>query len=69
MCTGFSRTTLWRLRQAGEFPEPVYVNGNARLMRWREEDVLKWRAARETAAPAEVPAGRPGPRSAGARMN
>lgn len=49
---GVSRWTLHRLRDAGEFPEPVYLNGNPRLMRWEEAKVLEWRAAHERAHPA-----------------
>jgi len=48
---GVSRWTLRRLRLGGEFVEPVYLNGNARLMRWDESKVLEWRAAHEKAAP------------------
>ena len=35
--TGFSRTTLWRLRRAGRFPEPVKIGPKAN--RWRREDM------------------------------
>ena len=41
---GLSKTTLWRLRQAGEFPEPVALslgrNG------WYEADIDRWIAGR-----------------------
>jgi excisionase family DNA binding protein len=34
-----SRRTLWRLRSAGELPEPVRLGGT---VRWRLEEVRDW---------------------------
>ena len=36
---GVSTRTLWRLRSAGELPEPVRFGGT---VRWRLEEVRKW---------------------------
>lgn len=41
--TGLSDTTIWRLRQKGEFPEPIQLSPGAKgwtrsmITRWREE--------------------------------
>lgn len=38
--TGLSRTTLWRLSRAGEFPKPVPLSrGRSAFL---ESEVLKW---------------------------
>ena len=37
---GFKRTTLWRLVQDGQFPEPVHLTRKA--IAWREEEVDQW---------------------------
>lgn len=34
--------SVWRLRSAGEIPEPVRIGGT---IRWRREEVLQWIAA------------------------
>lgn len=44
--TGLSRTTLWRLERAGEFPKRVRRVG--RTIAWRESDVSAWIASRGT---------------------
>jgi excisionase family DNA binding protein len=31
--------SVWRLRSAGEIPEPVRIGGT---IRWRREEVLQW---------------------------
>jgi len=36
-----SRTTLWRLRQSGKFPQPTRVGGT-NLQGWRESDFELW---------------------------
>ena len=35
-----SRDYVWRLRQAGDFPEPVDLG--TRLLRWRRVDIERW---------------------------
>ncbi|MFC1482199.1 helix-turn-helix transcriptional regulator [Myxococcota bacterium] len=37
---GISRSTLYRLLTAGEFPRPVRIT--SRLQLWRRTDVEKW---------------------------
>lgn len=36
-----SRTTFWRLRRLGKFPEPTRVGGTS-LKGWRESDFELW---------------------------
>ncbi|WP_371332000.1 helix-turn-helix transcriptional regulator [Bosea sp. BIWAKO-01] len=38
--TGLSRTTIWRERRAGRFPQPVQIT--ATLRGWRASDVIAW---------------------------
>jgi len=40
--TGVSRTTIWRLRKAGDFPRPVEVSPGR--VAWREDDIAAWKA-------------------------
>lgn len=47
--TGLGRTTAWRLRQAGDFPDPVPISPGR--VAWRERDIARWTASRG-AAPA-----------------
>ncbi|MCQ3804564.1 MAG: AlpA family phage regulatory protein [Acidimicrobiia bacterium] len=48
--TGLSRTTLWRLRQAGEFPAPVRLGGDAsRAVGWLRGDIEAWIHSRPAA--------------------
>lgn len=42
--TGLGRTTAWRLRQAGDFPDPVPIS--PRRVAWRERDIARWNASR-----------------------
>src|SRR4051794_8803736 len=42
--TGLSRTTLWRLRRAGDFPEPVQLT--TAVLGWIESEINDWIAAR-----------------------
>lgn len=42
--TGLGRTTAWRLRQAGDFPEPVPISPGR--VAWRERDIARWNASR-----------------------
>ena len=38
--TGLSRTTVWRLERAGQFPQRIRLSGN--IVGWRDEEVLHW---------------------------
>jgi prophage regulatory protein len=46
-----SRPTIFRLRRAGTFPEPVTLG--ARRLAWKESDVEAYIAALPPASPAE----------------
>lgn len=49
---GLSRTTAWRLQNAGAFPRPVAISPGR--VAWRESDVAAWKARlapRTTEAP------------------
>ena len=39
---GLSRTTAWRLQNAGDFPRPVAISPGR--VAWRESDVAAWKA-------------------------
>lgn len=39
-----STTTIWRMRRAKQFPEPVAVSPNRKA--WRESDIDAWLKAR-----------------------
>jgi prophage regulatory protein len=41
--TGISRTTAWRLQNAGAFPRPLVISPGR--IAWRESDVSAWKAA------------------------
>ncbi|MDP3747823.1 MAG: AlpA family phage regulatory protein [Phenylobacterium sp.] len=41
--TGISRTTAWRMQNAGDFPRPVVIS--AGRVGWRESDVTAWKTA------------------------
>jgi prophage regulatory protein len=43
---GLSRTTVWRLRQQGDFPAPRQLSANA--MGWTEEEIDQWIASRHS---------------------
>ena len=48
--TGLSRTTIWRLERAGEFPRSVQISRGRRA--WREADVDQWISSKlEQSAP------------------
>ena len=38
--TGYSRSSIYRLIELGEFPRPIAFT--ARSVRWRESDVAAW---------------------------
>lgn len=41
--TGLSQSTFYRVRaRGGEFPEPVRLAANKRLVVWRSDDVEQW---------------------------
>ncbi|MBD3835368.1 AlpA family phage regulatory protein [Brevundimonas sp.] len=42
--TGLGRTTAWRMRQAGDFPEPVPISPGR--VAWRERDIAAWSESR-----------------------
>jgi prophage regulatory protein len=42
---GLSVTTAWRLRQLGQFPDPIQLS--ARSIGWRRADLDKWLESRE----------------------
>ncbi|MFS1873309.1 helix-turn-helix transcriptional regulator [Enterovibrio norvegicus] len=41
---GLSKSTIWRLRQEGLFPEPLQLG--ARAVGWYESDVMDWLKSR-----------------------
>ncbi|MDE0120559.1 MAG: AlpA family phage regulatory protein [bacterium] len=48
--TGLSRTTLWRLRQTGDFPNPIHLGGsNSRAVGWLRGDIEAWTQTRPAA--------------------
>ncbi|MDE0132226.1 MAG: AlpA family phage regulatory protein [bacterium] len=48
--TGLSRTTLWRLRQAGQFPRPMRLGGDgSRAVGWLRGDIEAWIHSRPAA--------------------
>ena len=42
-----SRTTIWRLRQAGKFPQPIRLSANT--VGWHAHDIYQWLAERPQA--------------------
>ncbi|MDQ1193885.1 prophage regulatory protein [Brevundimonas vesicularis] len=42
--TGLGRTTAWRMRQAGDFPDPVSISPGR--VAWRARDIAAWNASR-----------------------
>ena len=38
--TGLSRSTVWRLERAGQFPQRIRLSGNS--VGWRDEEVRHW---------------------------
>ena len=44
---GLSRSTVWRLAQADQFPKPVKLGGRA--VGWIEEEIDAWIASRSRA--------------------
>lgn len=47
--TGLSKTTIYRMINAGEFPQSI--NLTARSVGWRSNDVQDWLASRTENAP------------------
>lgn len=46
--TGLSRSTIYRLMSAGEFPRPIKLTRKA--VAWAEADIADWLASRPEAA-------------------
>ena len=42
--TGLSRSSIYRLKQDGDFPRPVRVGPSA--VRWKESDIAAWLESR-----------------------
>jgi prophage regulatory protein len=42
--TGLGRTTAWRLRKTGDFPQPVALSPGR--VAWRERDIAAWSESR-----------------------
>ncbi len=49
--TGLSQSTIYRLEQAGQFPQRLKLS--ERAVAWREEDVRNWMESRENKKQAE----------------
>ena len=49
--TALSRTTVWRLERAGQFPSRLKVGHSA--VRWREDEILAWIDSRPMAGNGE----------------
>ena len=45
---GLSRTTIYRLMRAGQFPEPIKIG--PRAVRWPESEIEKWLSERPRAS-------------------
>lgn len=63
--TGISRTTAWRLQNAGEFPRPVVISPGR--VAWRERDVIAWKETLSPRGAIAPPAPRPAAAEAQAR--
>ncbi|GAA4650220.1 hypothetical protein GCM10023116_25030 [Kistimonas scapharcae] len=50
--THYSKSSIYRLIQLGEFPEPVHIS--PRHVVWRLEDVMRWMSEKEGPANDEV---------------
>lgn len=46
-----SRQTIWRWRRTNGFPEPEYLVGQEKFMRWPAQRVREWVAANSTLVP------------------
>lgn len=42
--TGLSATSIWRMRQRGDFPEPIRLSEGA--VGWLRADIVAWLASR-----------------------
>ena len=51
--TGLSRTTVWRLENAGDFPKRRQVT--SQRVAWLFEEVVEWARSRPTADPDPEP--------------
>lgn len=55
--TGLGRTTAWRMRLAGDFPDPVPIS--PRRVAWRLRDIIAWNESRGAVIPVQPQRGRP----------
>ncbi len=44
---GLSRTTIWRLERAGQFPRRLQVS--AKAVRWNQTEIFEWISSRPLA--------------------
>lgn len=51
--TGLGRTTAWRMRQDGDFPDPVPISPGR--VAWRARDIAAWTATRGETLPPRPP--------------
>lgn len=51
--TGLGRTTAWRMRRAGDFPDPVSISPGR--VAWRARDIAAWNASRGAEQRARLP--------------
>ena len=51
---GMSQATMWRMRRAGTFPEPVAISPNR--IAWHEAEVIEWVENRTATAPQPIAA-------------
>lgn len=56
--TGLSRTTIWRMERAGQFPSRRQIS--AKAVGWIRSEVEDWIAARSPAVPLNSKVGRRG---------
>ena len=45
--TGLSRSTIYRMLNTGQFPQPVRIG--PKTVRWRMSDIVKWMESRPLA--------------------
>lgn len=60
--TGLGRTTAWRLRRAGQFPEPVPISPGR--VAWRARDIAAWHESRGPVIPSFSSRPKPAPLTA-----
>lgn len=55
--TGLGRTTAWRLRRTGDFPDPVPISPGR--VAWRQRDIAAWNESRGAVIPIRPAVSRP----------